>query len=441
MGKLFGTDGIRKIESELTNEFCFRVGQAAAEVLKGRKVVIGRDTRESGLRITKALASGISSKKQIEIIDVGIVPTPAISYISKQEADFGMMISASHNPYYFNGIKIFDKSGYKLNENLEEKIEQIIHLSKDKIQFKRKETVEKNPKLIDKYVNFIASTATLKFNGIKVAIDAANGTNYVVASRVLNQLGAETTVINNRPSGFNINEKCGSTHPHVISKFTIESGADIGIAFDGDGDRIIAVDENGAIIDGDKILAILGIQMKQNGKLKLNTIVSTVMSNIGLSQMANKNQMNLVRTKVGDKYVLNEMLKSGYNLGGEQSGHIIMLEHQTTGDGLLVAVQLILIMKNTNKKLSELAKVMESLPQVIINANILQDKKHEFLKDREIKLEIQRISDKFKDDGRLLVRPSGTESLIRIMIEGTNESTITKDASNLANLIVKKFGT
>ncbi len=444
MGKLFGTDGVRGVANlELTPRLAYQLGQAGAYVLAGEtkhtpKILVGMDTRISGDMLEAALTSGICSVGA-QVISVGVIPTPAIAYLTRQyDADAGVVISASHNPFEYNGIKFFNSNGYKLPDAIEDKIEEIILNGGEELPKPTGQNVGYRmfeETALEDYVNFIKGTVTGDLEGINVAIDCANGASFQAAPTALYELKANVSVINNEPDGININSGCGSTHMQQLQAYVRETKADIGLAFDGDADRVLAVDENGNIVDGDQIMAIIGLHLKEQGMLAHNTIVATVMSNMGLDIMAKNNGLSLEKTKVGDRYVLEEMLNSGYMLGGEQSGHIIFLEHNTTGDGLLTAVQLLKVLKDSNKKLSELAGVMQVLPQVLINAKVTNEKKYKYLDDEVIKKMCQELENEFKGEGRVLIRPSGTEPLVRVMIEGRDKESITRRAKELVRVI------
>ncbi|WP_427339955.1 phosphoglucosamine mutase [Caloranaerobacter sp. DY30410] len=447
MGRLFGTDGVRGIANkELTPELAFKLGRAGAYILtkgkKDAKIVVGMDTRISGDMLEAALISGICSVG-VDVLSVGIIPTPGVAYLTREyNADAGIVISASHNPVEYNGIKFFNSKGYKLNDEIERNIEKIIL---DNIEIPASPTGENigRVKRVEdgqrKYIDFLKSTIDVDLKGLKVAMDCGNGAAYKIAPTVFEELGAEVVVIHNMPNGININVNCGSTNPEQVQKLVLETGADIGLSFDGDADRLIAVDENGKIVDGDHIMAICGISLKERNKLKGNTVVATVMSNMGLDICLKEKEIEIVKTKVGDRYVLEEMLNKGYSLGGEQSGHIIFLDYNTTGDGILTALQLTSVVKNKGKKLSELAKIMTTLPQVLVNAKVPNDKKKKYLEDEMIRREIEKIEESLKDTGRVLIRPSGTEPLVRVMIEGKNEEEIKEMAQSLAKLIEERL--
>lgn len=447
MGRLFGTDGVRGIANkELTPELAFELGRAGAYILtkgkKDAKIVVGMDTRISGDMLEAALISGICSVG-VDVLSVGIIPTPGVAYLTRAyNADAGVVISASHNPVEYNGIKFFNSKGYKLNDEIERNIEKIIL---DNIEIPVSPTGENigRVKRVEdgqrKYIDFLKSTIDVDLKGLKVAMDCGNGAAYKIAPTVFEELGAEVVVIHNMPNGININVNCGSTNPEQVQKLVLKTGADIGLSFDGDADRLIAVDEEGKIVDGDHIMAICGISLKEKGKLNGNTVVATVMSNMGLDICLKEKEIEIVKTKVGDRYVLEEMLNKDYSLGGEQSGHIIFLDYNTTGDGVLTALQLTSVVKNKGKKLSELAKIMTTLPQVLVNAKVPNDKKKKYLEDEIIRNEIEKIEKSLEDIGRVLIRPSGTEPLVRVMIEGKNEEEISKMAEKLAKLIEERL--
>ncbi|SHH31475.1 phosphoglucosamine mutase [Anaerosphaera aminiphila DSM 21120] len=446
MGKLFGTDGIRGIANlELTPELAYNVGRAAGFILsknKKGKILVGRDTRLSGHLLESALASGIMSIG-LDVEMAGVIPTPGIAYLTRK-SDYlaGVVISASHNPFEYNGIKFFSSEGYKLPDELENQIEDLI-FSDTKI-YKNATGVDVgniiySEELQDEYENYLIGLSDLNLSNMKIAIDVGNGALYKIAPKVLRDLGAEVIVVNNAPDGTNINDNCGSTNPDLISKLVVETKADMGMSFDGDADRIIAVDEKGNIIDGDHILAICATQLKIENRLKNDTVVGTIMSNIGLKRYLKDIGVKLVYTQVGDRYVLEEMQKDNYVLGGEQSGHIIFLDYNTTGDGLATGIHLLEVMSKSNKKLSELNNLMKSYPQVLVNANVRSDLKNKYMEFEDIKNKIDSIEEKFKGNGRVVIRPSGTESLVRVMIEGEDEEVLQREAEELAKLIEKKL--
>jgi phosphoglucosamine mutase len=447
MGKLFGTDGVRGVANiELTCEIAYKLGRIGAYILtngkKKAKIVVGKDTRISGDMLEAALISGILSAGSDALI-VGVVPTPAVAYLTrKYGADAGVVISASHNPVEYNGIKFFNKDGFKLPDEVEDKIEEYILNGKDIEALPKGNEVGRKIEVEDAvkdYAEFLKSTIDVDLTGMKIAMDCGNGASYMAAPAILKELGAEVKVLNHNPNGLNINYKCGSTYPEVIKNFVIENSADIGLSFDGDADRLIAVDEKGNIVDGDKIMAICGSYLMQEGKLKDNTIVATVMSNIGLEKALKEFNCNIVKTKVGDRYVLEKMKEKGYILGGEQSGHIIFLEHNTTGDGLLSALQLLSVVKKKNKPLSELASIMKVYPQVLKNAKVSNDKKKKYMEDEVIASRIKEIEEKMHGEGRILIRPSGTEPLVRVMLEGTDIKVLEKYAIELVELIEERL--
>ncbi|MDR2457149.1 MAG: phosphoglucosamine mutase [Clostridiales Family XIII bacterium] len=477
MAKLFGTDGIRGIAgSELSEKLALKIGQSLIKVLKERKikrplVLIGRDSRLSGDMLENALAAGILSSGG-DVYILGIIPTPAVAFLTKYyNADAGVVISASHNSYEFNGIKIFSKDGFKLSDEEEDEIENLIlsnefdnsEISFDKIGIKK--NISEDAK--KKYKKFLISSGKelkRKKNSLKILLDTANGAASYMAEDVFKELGFTVECINARPNGLNINDKAGSTHPEILSEKILKEKFDIGFAFDGDTDRLIAVDENGRIIDGDQMLYIFSKMLKAKRKLKNNTVVATIMSNIGLKLALKRENINLELTSVGDRYVLENMLKHDFILGGEQSGHLIFLDKNTTGDGMYAAIKILDAMLYFNKKLSELSNGIKIYPQVLINAKVLNKKKKLFEKDEEVLGEIEKIKDRLKGTSkivirqpqsknkdsvklnlevetyRVVIRPSGTEPLIRVMIEGEEEEIIRKEARKLAKLIERKYG-
>lgn len=448
MSKLFGTDGVRGVANiELTPALAYKIGFAGAYVLTSAvkhtaKILVGKDTRISGDMLEAALISGICAAGA-EAISLGVVPTPAVAYLTrKYSADAGVVISASHNPFEFNGIKFFDNRGYKLPDEVENQIEEIVLHDEDSIpkaiggNIGRKWAVSS---ATTDYISYLKETVDVDLKGLRVAIDCANGASYIAAPKIFNDLGATVHILNNNPDGVNINDNCGSTHMDTLKEYVVENNIDVGLAFDGDADRVLTVDEHGNIIDGDQIMAVISTQMKNQGNLKKDTLVVTVMSNIGLDLMARQNGIKLAKTKVGDRYVLEEMLLNGYAIGGEQSGHVILLDYNTTGDGLLTGLQLLSILKKSGKKLSELASVMQVFPQVLINAKVSNTKKYNYTSDDVIMNTIKGIEQEFNNEGRVLVRPSGTEPLIRVMIEGKNMELISKKANELAALIEQRL--
>ncbi len=448
MGKLFGTDGVRGIaNTELTGRLAYELGRAGAYVLTKEtshtpKILVGMDTRISGDMLEAALTAGICSVGAHAVL-AGIVPTPAVAYlVRKYKLDAGIVISASHNPVEYNGIKFFNSEGYKLRDELENMIEEIVLSDRDDLPKPTGEfigTKSVAEEALDDYIDFLTASGKVKFNGIKVAIDCANGASYKAAPIALLNLGADLCIIHNEPNGNNINLNCGSTHIDSLKKLVVENGADIGFAFDGDADRCLAVDENGELIDGDKILAICGLYLKENGKLSGDTVVGTVMSNMGLSVMGKKHGINIEQANVGDRYVIEKMLEGGYCLGGEQSGHIIFHEYNTTGDGIITAIQMLTVLKVKGVKASELAKVMDVYPQVLVNAKIKNEYKNTYMDNEEVSTAVHSLEKKFEGDGRVLIRPSGTEPLVRVMIEGTDIEQMQRDAEELAAIIEKNL--
>ena len=446
MSRMFGTDGVRGVaNTELTPELAFKLGRAGAYVLtEGThkpKILVGMDTRISGQMLECALVSGILSVGA-EAVCVGIVPTPAIAYLTrKYNADAGVMISASHNPVEYNGIKFFDSKGYKLKDEIEDRIQYVIENNLEEVPSPVSGDVGRkieDETAVEQYVKYIKSAVDVKLDGLKIALDCANGAAYKAAVKAFRDLKAEVYVINDNPDGVNINKKCGSTHMEELMDYVVKKGCDLGLAFDGDADRCLAVDNEGNLVDGDKIMAVFAKYLKSKGKLVENTLVTTVMSNMGLFLGLDKEEINTVKTKVGDRYVLEEMIKRGYNLGGEQSGHIIFLDYNSTGDGLLTAVKLCEIVKESNKTLKELSNIVTALPQVLENAVIPNDKKDIYLVDEEIVSEINKIEEILDGKGRVLIRPSGTEPLVRVMLEGEDQEEINSLAKDLAKLIYEK---
>ncbi|MBQ6143003.1 MAG: phosphoglucosamine mutase [Clostridia bacterium] len=431
MGRFFGTDGVRGIANkELTCELAIKIGKAAAKVLTENnhhkaKILIGKDTRISSDMLESALLAGICSLGA-EGVSLGVVPTPAVAYlVKKYNADAGIMISASHNSYEFNGIKLFDKNGYKLPDETENKIEKLImendFEASEKIMGKDLGSITKCTAAVDDYVDYICSTVKdMLSKNLKIAVDCANGSASVTAKKLFTKLKINADILFDNPNGININDSCGSTHLENLKKYVVENGYDIGIAFDGDADRCLAVDENGCVIDGDNILAICGGFLKQKGKLKNNTLVATIMSNMGLKLFCKENNINFAETKVGDRYVLEKMLKENYSIGGEQSGHIIFSEHSTTGDGQLTAIQLLSVLSQTNKKVSELK--IKKYPQKSGEIPIKSSQKGLLSKNENINAYIKKTTEKLGTKGRIVLRESGTEPKIRIMFEHEDES-------------------
>lgn len=447
MGRMFGTDGVRGIaNTELTSEIAYGLGRAGAYVLtEGThkpKILVAKDTRISGDMLEAALVSGILSVGA-EAVILGVVPTPAVAHLIREyNADAGIMISASHNPVEYNGIKFFDNKGYKLQDELEDEIQRVIESGFEGVPSPTGHDLGRSSMEIgalDEYTDYALSTIPVDLKGLRVALDCANGACYKAAVKAFRQLGAEVYVINDNPDGTNINENCGSTHPEELQDYVVRKKCDLGFAFDGDADRCLAVDEKGNLINGDFILMLCAKHLKDLGKLKDDTLVVTVMSNLGLDIACKKENIKTIKTKVGDRYVLEEMVKDGYILGGEQSGHIIFLDYNTTGDGLVTALQVAAIRKRSGKTLSELAGIMKDLPQVLVNAKVPNEKKNIYLEDEEIINEIKKIEEALHGAGRVLIRPSGTEPLVRVMLEGEDQEEIDKMAHGLADLILSKI--
>ncbi len=445
MKKLFGTDGIRgEVNTELSAELAYLTGLYSALVLaetKGKRkctAVIGKDTRISCDMLEAAFTSGALSVG-VDIISVGIVPTPAIPHLVKEyKADFGVMISASHNPYNFNGIKLFNNEGFKLSDEIEEKIESLIQkkeLNKLELDNSKIGKLTNNFESYKIYENILIKNTDLDLSGIKIALDCANGSNYLIAPDILRRLGATVFVIGNDPDGLNINKDCGSTSLDRLKDLVKLNKADIGIAFDGDADRVLALDENAEIIDGDRIILAIAKDLKKKNLLNNNKVVVTVMSNMGIEKALKQDNIDIVRTKVGDRYVLEEMINNNYSLGGEQSGHIIIRDLNTTGDGLSAALKLLSILKNDVNKASDINKMMTSFPQTLINVKVPNNMKYKLAELKEIKIAIKEVEDKLEGNGRVLLRASGTEPLLRVMVEGKNE----KEIENFANYLVSEI--
>lgn len=447
MGRMFGTDGVRGVaNTELTARTAYDLGRAGAYVLTEAahkpKILVAKDTRISGDMLESALIAGILSVGA-EAVVLGVVPTPAVAYLTrKYGADAGVMISASHNPVEYNGIKFFDDKGYKLSDELEDEIQRVIESNFEGVPSPigtdlGRETIEVSA--LDDYIDFAKNTIPYNLKGLRIALDCANGASYKSSVKAFRELGADVFVINDNPDGTNINENCGSTHPEELMDYVVKKKCDLGFAFDGDADRCLAVNEKGELINGDFILMLCAKYLKEIGKLRDDTLVVTVMSNLGLDIACKREGINLVKTSVGDRYVLEEMVKDKYVLGGEQSGHVIFLDYNSTGDGLVTALQIASIVKKKEKPLSELCSIMKELPQVLANATIPNDKKNLYLTDDEIQGEIKKIEEALHGVGRVLIRPSGTEPLVRVMLEGEDQAEIDKMAHDLANLIEKKY--
>lgn len=453
MRRYFGTDGIRRIaNTELTPELVYKVAKAGAYVLskhtdKAPTIFIGRDTRISGTLIESAMLAGfLSYGANVKVL--GVAPTPAIAYLTKKMgADASVVISASHNTYEFNGVKFFSNKGMKISDEFEEEIEDIMESGKLEELTAVNEKIgvsEIREDFIEEYINFVMNTF---FEDIKnynkedfvVGIDVANGATSKVAEKIFTKLGIKHKIINNNPDGININKDCGSTHMDRLKEYVISNKLSLGIAYDGDGDRCLLVNEKGDLIDGDEILAIISKYLKQKNKLSKDTVVATVMSNLGLNKYAKENDIELKQTKVGDRYVLEEMLKEGYNIGGEQSGHIILLDYNPTGDGIFTSLMVIKILLEKQMLASKITDMINIYPQVLVNAKVNSDKKYDYESNIEIKNAIQNLEKEFEGKGRVLIRPSGTEPLVRVMIEGEDQEYIKKRAEELARFIEEKL--
>ncbi|MCD8026657.1 MAG: phosphoglucosamine mutase [Clostridiales bacterium] len=448
MGRLFGTDGARGVaNTELTVELAMNIGRAAAMVLisdevKHPTILIGKDTRLSGDMLEGALIAGLCSVgANVDLL--GVVPTPAVAYlVNKYNADAGIMISASHNPFEFNGIKIFNSEGYKLPDDLENRIEEIVLDNVTPYAIADDENIGKVTRLenaADDYIDHVVSSIDYDLSGMEIALDCSNGSSSRTAEKLFKKLGVKVHMLFDKPDGININKDCGSTHIGKLQSYVRENKLSAGLAFDGDADRCLAVDENGNLVDGDYLIAICANDMKSRGVLKKNAVVGTIMTNMGFAKFCEANDMKFAATKVGDRYVLEEMLQQGYNIGGEQSGHIIFLDHATTGDGELSGATVLSVMKRSEKKLSELAKVMERMPQVLINIKVSAEGKLSFYTDKEIKAEIKRVTDILGDRGRILIRVSGTEPLVRVMLEGENLEEIQRLAEESAQVVRERL--
>ena len=447
MRKYFGTDGVRGVANkELTCDLAYKLGRAGGYVLTNNeykvKVVVGKDTRQSGDMLEAALIAGLMSVG-CDVITVGVIPTPGVAYLTrKYGAECGVVISASHNPMEDNGIKFFNKDGFKLDDEIELKIEEYID-NMEKIAYNPIGNevgvrIHKHTAAQD-YVDYLKSIVDTDLTGLKVVLDCANGAAYKVAPEVFRELGAEVIAMNVTPDGENINHKCGSTHPEGLQKAVVEHNADLGLAYDGDADRLIAVDETGTIVDGDHIMILGAVYLKKQNKLANDTLVVTTMSNIGLHVAAKEYGIDLAITDVGDRYVIEEMKKSGHNLGGEQSGHMIFLDYNTTGDGTLSSLIVSKIVKEDGKTLSEQSALMTTYPQVLINVEVRNEVKNKFMENDEIRTEIEKLEKLMAGTGRVLIRPSGTQPLVRVMLEGKDEGQIRELAQELADLIKAKL--
>ncbi len=444
MGRLFGTDGVRGVaNSELTCEMAMNIGRAAAMVLtdddrRHPRILIGKDTRKSSDMLEAAITAGLCSVGA-NVIQLGVVPTPAVAFlVGKYKADAGIVLTASHNPCEFNGIKIFSGDGYKLPDALEEQIEAIVldHVDTPPTPVGGDlGTVTTAPNVVRDYVDHVKCTVPFSLDGLRIAIDCANGASSRTAETLFTELGAECHMLANEPNGVNVNDNCGSTHMEGLMAYVKEHGLDAGVAFDGDADRCLAVDENGNLVDGDFVMAICAADMKSRGKLAKSTVVGTIMTNMGFNRFCDENDMKFSSTKVGDRYVLEEMLLEGYNFGGEQSGHVIFLDFATTGDGQMTAAQLLSIMRRRQAKLSSLATIMQRYPQVMVNVTTSPEGKLRFYTDTEVKESIEKAKAALGSTGRIIVRPSGTEPLLRVMVEGENEEQISELTNQVADVL------
>lgn len=449
MKRLFGTDGIRGVANlePMTSETAMKLGRAATYLFKNEtgphRLVIGKDTRLSGYMLECGLTSGICSMGG-DVLLVGPLPTPAVAFLTRSlRADAGIVISGSHNPFQDNGIKFFGRDGLKLPDALEKKMEELIlsgeinHLRPTAAEIGKANRIDDAE---GRYIEFVKNSLPkgMKFDGLKIVVDCANGAAYKVTPKVLHELGAKVIVLGNQPNGTNINDDCGCMHPAFMQQTVREQGADVGIAHDGDADRVFFATSSGELVDGDHVMVMCSLELKRQGRLQGNTVVTTIMSNLGLERALNAEEIKVVRTAVGDRYVLERMMQDGYNLGGEQSGHIIFLDYNTTGDGLITALQVLALMIKTGRPLSELAACMEVVPQVLINVPVKNRK--EPTQVPAVQREIERIEKKLDGSGRVLVRSSGTEPLVRVMIEGPRKDEIQELAEELAQLIQKQLG-
>lgn len=444
MGRLFGTDGIRGIANrELTCELAMSIGRAAAMVLTDNdhrhpKILIGKDTRLSSDMLEAAMTAGLCSVGA-NVVRLGVVPTPAVAFlVGKYKADAGVMLTASHNPCEFNGIKIFSGDGYKLPDALEEQIESIVldHAQQVRLPVGGAiGSVSEAPNTVRDYVDHIKSTVPFALTGMRIAVDCANGSASRTAELLFSELGAQCHMLSDRPNGINVNDSCGSTHMENLMRYVGENHLDAGVAFDGDADRCLAVDENGRLVDGDFLMAICAADLKSRGKLAKDTVVGTIMTNMGFNRFCEDDGIKFEATKVGDRYVLEEMLLEGYNFGGEQSGHIIFHDFATTGDGQLTAAQLLSILKRREAKLSSLATLMTRYPQVMVNVEVKPEGKLRFYTDPAVKDSVEQAKKKLAGKGRIVVRPSGTEPLLRVMVEGENPDEIALLANSVADVL------
>ncbi len=447
MGKYFGTDGVRGVaNTELTPELAFKLGRFGGYILAGNEntnptVLVGRDTRISGEMLESALVAGLLSIGA-EVMRLGVISTPGVAYLTKEmDADAGIMISASHNPVGDNGIKFFGSDGFKLSDDQEAEIEKLLDADKDILP--RPIGAELGSKSDyyeggQKYISYLKSTVDVELEGMKIGLDGAHGSTYSLAPYLFGDLEADTVTIGCNPDGKNINAGVGSTHPEKLAELVVEEGCDFGFAFDGDGDRIIAVDEKGNIVDGDKIMFILAQHMKSEGMLKDDMVVSTVMSNLGFYKALEAHKLRSDKTKVGDRYVVEEMRAGGYSLGGEQSGHIIMMDYNTTGDGLLTGAHLAAIIKSSGKTLGQLAKQVETYPQELVNIRVSD--KYNVVKNEKVSKKIEEVEKEMNGNGRVLVRASGTEPLVRVMTEAETEELSSSYANAIAEVVQQEMG-
>ena len=448
MGKYFGTDGVRGVANkELTPELAFKLGRYGGYVLahnegeKHPRVLVGRDTRVSGEMLESALIAGLASIGA-EVMRLGVISTPGVAYLTREMgAQLGIMISASHNPVADNGIKFFGADGFKLSDKQEEEIEQLLDQEQPDLPRPAGKDILHFSDYYEgaqKYLSYVKSTIDINLDGLKITLDGANGSTSSLAPFLFGDLEATTVTIGCNPDGYNINDECGSTHPEYLAEKVVETESDFGLAFDGDGDRLIAVDEKGNIIDGDQIMFIIGQDMHKNHELNNNMIVSTVMSNLGFYKALETEGIQSNKTKVGDRYVVEEMRRGRYNLGGEQSGHIVMMDYNTTGDGLLTGVQLAAIIKSSGKTLSELAAQMKKYPQSLINVKVTD--KHHVSENEDVKAVMNEVENEMNGEGRILVRPSGTEPLVRVMVEAATNEDAERYAQTIANKVKEKMG-
>lgn len=448
MGKYFGTDGVRGVANkELTPELAFKLGRYGGYVLahnegeKHPRVLVGRDTRVSGEMLESALIAGLASIGA-EVMRLGVISTPGVAYLTREMgAQLGVMISASHNPVADNGIKFFGADGFKLSDKQEEEIEQLLDQEQPDLPRPAGKDILHFSDYYEgaqKYLSYLKSTIDINLDGLKITLDGANGSTSSLAPFLFGDLEATTVTIGCNPDGYNINDECGSTHPEYLAEKVVETESDFGLAFDGDGDRLIAVDEKGNIIDGDQIMFIIGQDMHKNHELNNNMIVSTVMSNLGFYKALETEGIQSNKTKVGDRYVVEEMRRGRYNLGGEQSGHIVMMDYNTTGDGLLTGVQLAAIIKSSGKTLSELAAQMKKYPQSLINVKVTD--KHHVSENEDVKAVMNEVENEMNGEGRILVRPSGTEPLVRVMVEAATNEDAERYAQTIANKVKEKMG-